>query len=195
MCSILPRWYGYFYRRSSFSGNINEYYKTYQKIAEGRLRTSAREMVSDLLHYLNTKPVLYVAEKTKVTAQKAGNRSTGIKATEIRERERHFYIVPELLAPVGNISFVNIKDDHHVSLPAELPPGKDLKVSDIRRGFLQFVIDPLVNAGSKDIETIRPAVRKLWITEKVDPMTLLDVYLNFRCSGWSRPSMRNRPRM
>ena len=185
-----------FYRRSSFSGNINEYYKTYQKIAEGRLRTSSREMVSDLLHYLNTKPELYVAEKTKVTAQKAGNKSTGIKTTEIRERERHFYIVPELLAPVGNISFVNIKDDYHVVLPAELPPDKDLSFSEIRRGFLQFVIDPLVNAGSKDIETIRPGGEKAsGRPEKGRSDSFAGRLPDNFAVRWSRPSMRKRPRM
>ena len=167
-----------FYRRSSFSGNIGEYIKTCQRLADGRLRTSAREMVGDLLNYLNTKPQLYFAEKVKVETRKGKSKSATLRQVETRERERHFYIVPDLLAPVGNISFVNIKDDYHVVMPAELPPDRDLSFSEIRRGFLQFVIDPIVNASSKDIETIRPAVKKLLEDRrKIDPSTSPDVYL------------------
>lgn len=167
-----------FNRRSSFSGNINEYIKTYQKAADGRLRTSAREMVSDLLNYLNTRPQLYFAEKIKTETRKGKSKSTTLRQVETRERERRFNIVPELLAPVGNISFVNIKDDYHVVMPAELPADRDLSFSEIRRGFLQFVIDPLVNGSSKDIETIRPAVRKLLDERrKVDSSASPDVYL------------------
>ncbi len=167
-----------FYRRSSFSGNINEYIKTYQATADGRLRGSAREMVSELLGYLNTKPQLYFAEKIKTETQKGKSKSTKLRQVETRDRERRFNIVPELLAPVGNVSFINIKDDYHAVLPAELPADRDLSFSEVRRGFLQFVIDPLVNAASKDIETIRPAVKKLLEDRrKVDPSTSPDVYL------------------
>ena len=163
-----------FYRRSSVSGNINEYIKAYQKAADGRLRTSAREMVSDLLNYLNTKPKLYFAERIKTETAKSTSKSSTLRNVEVRERERRLYIVPELLAPMGNVSFINIKDDYHVVLPAE----SDLSFSEVRRAFLQFVIDPLVNGSSKDIETIRPAVKKLLDDRrKVDPSASPDVYL------------------
>lgn len=163
-----------FYRRSSFSGNIGEYIKTYQKTSDGRLRTSAREMVSDLLNYLNTRPKLYFAEKVKTETQKGKSKSTTLRQVETRERERRFYIVPELLAPIGNVSFINVKDDYHVVLSAE----SDLSYSEVRRGFLQFVVDPLVNGSSKDIETIRPAVKKLLDDRrKLDPAASPDVYL------------------
>ncbi len=163
-----------FYRRSSISGNINEYIKTYQKAADSRLRGSAREMVSELLNYLNTRPQLYFAEKIKTETRKGKSKSTTLRQIETRERERRFYIVPELLAPVGNVNFLNIKDDYHAVLPAE----SDLSFSEVRRGFLQFVVDPLVNGSSKDIETIRPAVKALLEERrKVDPSVSPDVYL------------------
>ncbi len=163
-----------FYRRSSISGNINEYIKTYQKAADSRLRGSAREMVSELLNYLNTRPQLYFAEKIKTETRKGKSKSTTLRQIETRERERRFYIVPELLAPLGNVNFLNIKDDYHAVLPAE----SDLSFSEVRRGFLQFVVDPLVNGSSKDIETIRPAVKALLEERrKVDPSVSPDVYL------------------
>ena len=163
-----------FYRRSSISGNINEYIKTYQRASDARLRGSAREMVSELLSYLNTRPQLYFAERIKTETQKGKSKSTKLRQIETRERERRFYIVPELLAPVGNVNFLNIKDDYHAVLPAE----SDLSFSEVRRGFLQFVVDPLVNSTSKDIETIRPAVKALLEERrKVDASVSPDVYL------------------
>ena len=163
-----------FYRRSSFSGNVNDYIKTYQAAADGNLRNSAREMVGELLGYLHTKPQLYYSEKIKTETQKGKSKTTKLKTVESRLRERRFYIVPELLAPVGDINFLNIKDDYYVVLPAET----DLTFSEVRRGFLQFVIDPIVLNNSKDIASIRDSV-KLLLDErrKIDPKTSPDVYL------------------
>ncbi|MBC7899528.1 MAG: hypothetical protein H7070_05690 [Saprospiraceae bacterium] len=163
-----------FYRRSSFSGNVNDYIKIYQKAADGNLRGSAREMVSDLLGYLHTKPQLFYAEKIKTETQKGKSKTAKISNVESRSRERRFFIVPELLAPVGDINFLNIKDDYFVVLPAET----DLTFSEVRRGFLQFVIDPLVLNSSKDIAAIRDSI-KLLLDErrKADPKASPDVYL------------------
>ena len=163
-----------FNRRSNFSGNVNDYIKTYQKAADGNLRNSSREMVSDLLSYLHTKPQLYYTEKIKTETQKSKSKSTKLTNTENRSRERRFFIVPELLAPVGDINFLNIKDDYYVVLPAET----DLTFSEVRRGFLQFVIDPLVLNNSKDIATIRDSIKSLLDERrKVDPKASPDVYL------------------
>ena len=55
-----------FYRRSSFSGNLNEYVKLYQAAADKQLRPTAREMVSDILGYLHTRPQLVVLEQLRL---------------------------------------------------------------------------------------------------------------------------------
>ncbi len=163
-----------FYRRSSFSGNINDYIKTYQAAADGNLRNSSREMVNDLLGYLHTKPQLFYTETVKTETQKGKSKTTKLRNIERRSRERKFYIVPEMLAPTGDVNFLNIKDDYYVVLP----PGTDLTFSEVRRGFLQFVIDPIVLNNNKDINNIRDKV-KLLLDErrKVDPATSPDVYL------------------
>lgn len=167
-----------FYRRTSMSGNINEYIKTYQKSADANLRSSAREMVGEILMYLNTRPRLSVVETVRTETQRSGARGTTLKTVEQRERERRFTIVPEMLAPVGTVNFINVKDEYFVVIPADLPAGRELRESEVRRGFLQFVVDPLVYGLSKDVETIRPIVKKL-IDErrKVEPTTSPDVYL------------------
>ena len=163
-----------FYRRSSFSGNINDYVKTYQKTSDGQLRNSAREMVNELLAYLHTKPQLYYSERIKTETRKGKSKTATLKNVETRERERRFYIVPEMLAPAGNINFVNIKDDYYVVLP----PDSDLSFSEVRRAYLQFVIDPIVLNNSKEIATVRDGV-KLLLDErrKVNPSVSPDVFL------------------
>ena len=161
-----------FYRRSSFSGNLADYKKLYVQASDVKIRSSAREMVNELLGYLRTKPQIYVVER--VTTETQRTKSTTLKNVETRERERKFTIVPELLAPAGTINFVNVKDDYYVILT----PDTDLVLSDVRRAFLQFVIDPIVIANAKDIGTIRESVKKILDERRaVNPAVSPDVYL------------------
>ncbi len=163
-----------FYRRSSISANLNEYVKAYQKVSDGQLRSSSREMVNDLLGYLHTRPQLIFTEKVKTETQKSGSKKTTLRTTSTRDRERRFFIVPEMLAPVGNVIYLNVKDDYFVIVP----PDSDLTFSEARRGFLQFVIDPIVINNAKDIAVIRDSVRAiLEERRKVDPKISPDVYL------------------
>jgi len=163
-----------FYRRSSFSGNSNDYARSYLAVADGRLRSSAREMVSELLTYLQTKPQLYFSEKIRTETQKSGSKDGRISNIVTRERERRFFIVPEMLAPAATVNFVNIKDDYYVILP----PDTDIGFSEVRRGYLQFIIDPIILSNSKEIGTIREAVKKLLDERrKTNPSISPDIYL------------------
>jgi hypothetical protein len=163
-----------FYRRSSISGNLADYVKAYQKAADGTLRNSSREMVNDLLNYMHTRPQLFFAEKFKTETQKSGSKTTTLRKTETRERERRFTIVPEMLAPSGNVVYLNVKDDYYVVVP----PDTDITFSEARRGFLQFVIDPIVLSNAKDIATIRDSVKAILDERrKIDPRISPDVYL------------------
>lgn len=166
-----------FYRRSSFSGNISEYVKTYQRTSDERVRGSATEMVSEILSYLNTKPRTTIVERVETESRRSKGKSK-LRNVETRERERSFTIVPELLAPRDTVNFVNVKDDYFVVVPAEFPPDRGLNYSDARRGFLQFIVDPLIYANGKEIETIRPLVKKVMDERrKTDASLSPDVYL------------------
>jgi len=161
-----------FYRRSSFAGNLPEYQKRYQQASDAKLRSSAREMVGELLNYLNTKPQLFIVER--ITTETQRTKRTTLKNVETRERERKFAIVPELLAPASSINFVNVKDDYYVVLS----PETDLIASGVRRAFLQFVVDPIVLANSKDVGLIRDSVKKLLDERRAaNPNVSPDVYL------------------
>lgn len=162
-----------FYRTSGIKEKLDIYYKNYQ--AEGdRMRPSAAQMVSDLLEYLHTRPQTTIIEKVKVQAQTAKKKKTALKTTELRERERRFYIVPEMLAPRATVNFRNIGDEYF----AIVPPATDLSNSETRRAFLQFVVDPLVLNNAKDISGMSEGIRSLLEERrKTNPNISPDVFL------------------
>jgi hypothetical protein len=143
-----------FYRRQ-FSQKIDEYVKDYQT-AGTDLRPSAAEMVGELLDYLHTRPQLVSIERIKTESKDAKGKKT-VTQTETRERERRFYIVPEMLAPKNTINFINVGDNYY----AIVPPKTDLSQSEARRAYLQFVFDPLVLNNAKDIATSRAGIKTL----------------------------------
>ncbi len=163
-----------FYRRSGISARLDDYAKRYRSESDGVLRNSARDMVSDLLDYLHTRPELFYVEKIKTETKKGNSKTITLQKVESINRERKFNIVPEMLSPTGNVNFLNIKDDYFVVLP----PDKDLSFSEARRAFLQFVVDPLVLKNSKDIILIKDSVKSLLDERrKTDPSISPDVYL------------------
>lgn len=162
-----------FYRTSGMREKLDLYVKEYQ--AEGdRMRPFAVQMVSDLLDYLHTRPQTTIIEKVKVEAQSAKKKKTSLKNTELRERERRFYIVPEMLAPQATVNFRNIGDEYF----AIVPPATDLSNSEARRAFLQFVVDPLVLNNAKDISGMSSGIRSLLEERrKTNPNVSPDIFL------------------
>lgn len=163
-----------FYRRSPIASKLDEYSKDYLAESDTVLRTSAREMVKDMLDYLHTRPKLTFTERIKVETQKDKSKSTTLTKTEVREHERKFYLVPEKLAPKGDINFLNIRDDYYVIVP----PDTDLSFSEARRAFLRFVIDPLILMNSNEVAAMRDWVKpQLDERRKTNPDISLDPYI------------------
>ncbi len=163
-----------FYRRSDIGGRIDNYVKDYRQTADGILRNSTRDMVSELLSYLHTRPELFFSERVKVQTSEGKNKKQTIQKIETREHARHFNVVPEMLAPKSNVNFLNIRDDYFVILP----PDKDLSFSEVRRAFLQFVIDPLVLKNAKEIGVIRDWAKPILDDRrKTEPNISPDVFL------------------
>ncbi len=144
-----------FYRRS-FNTKIDGYLKDYQSAGDA-MRKSAAEMVAELLEYLHTKPQLSYVERIKIDSPSSKDKKKPLQKVEIRERERRFFIMPELLASKGTINFRNVGDDYY----AIVPPDTDLSRSEVRRAYLQYVIDPLVASNAKDISTFRAGIKSL----------------------------------
>lgn len=145
-----------FYRKTNFGQKMDEYVKIYQEAGD-QMRPSASLMIGQLLDYLNTRPEITYIEKTKIQSQPAKKGKRTLEKTEVRERERRFFIVPEMLAAKGTINFVNAGDEYY----AIVPPTTDLTSSEARRAYLQFVLDPVVLKYSQEIFTHRDAVKAL----------------------------------
>jgi len=141
-----------FYRRSGIDERMVDYVRSYQ--GEGdRLRAPTAEMVRSLLNYLHTRPITRSSERVEVKNPKKPNE----KSYSFKEKERRFFIIPDLLGARGAINFRIIGDDYY----AIVPEGTDPSSSELRRAYLQYVIDALVLRFNKDIALRREQVRQL----------------------------------
>ena len=160
-----------FYRRSGIDERMVDYVRAYQ--AEGdRLRGPTTEMVRSLLTYLHTRPLTTSSERVEV--KNPSNKSKQ-KTYTFKEKERRFLILPDLLAPRGAINFRIIGDDYY----AVVPEGTDPTSSELRRAYLQYVIDALVLRFNKDIALRREQVKQLLTErEKAGAQVSPDVFLS-----------------
>jgi tetratricopeptide (TPR) repeat protein len=143
-----------FYKRSGIDERLPSYMRAYQ--AEGdRLRQPTAEMVRAVLSYLHTRPIITTTERVRVKSPEKKKSSTQIYSNRVHDRK--FYMVPDLLAAPGTVNFRVIADDYYVIVPE----GTDPTASEIRRGFLQFVVDPLVLQFNKEIAAQREQVKQL----------------------------------
>ena len=142
-----------FARRSGIDEHLVEYVRAYQ--AEGdRLRAPTTEMVRSLLTYLHTRPITSSTERVEV---KNPNKKSKEKTYTFKQKERRFLILPDLLAARGAINFRIISDDYY----AVVPEGTEPSSSELRRAYLQYVIDALVLRFNKDIALRREQVKQL----------------------------------
>lgn len=144
-----------FYRRSGIDEKLPVYVRAYQ--AEGdRLRQPTTEMVRQLLTYLHTRPLTSSTERIEVKAPSA-KKNDKTKAYTFRQKDRRFLILPDLLAPRGAINFRIIGDDYY----AVVPEGTDPASSELRRAYLQYVIDALVLRFNNEIAARREQIKAL----------------------------------
>ncbi len=163
-----------FYRKSSISSKLDDYVKDYQDASDQILKSSAREMVSELLDYLHTRPKLVFTERIVTETQKGKSKRNVLRKVETKQNERRFFLVPERLTASNNVNFLNIRDDYYVIVS----PDTDLSFSDVRRAFLQFVIDPLILKNSKEIGVVRDWVKPLLDERrKAEQRVTPDVYI------------------
>lgn len=144
-----------FYERSGMEEKMVAYTRAYQ--AEGdRLRQPTAAMIQAVLSYLHTRPITVATERIAVTAPSTKKKKDQ-RAFTTRQHERHFFIVPDLLGAPGTINFRVIADDYY----AVVPEGTDPTSSELRRGYLQYVIDPLVLKFNRQIADRREQIRQV----------------------------------
>jgi hypothetical protein len=146
-----------FYRKSGIDERLVSYTRAYQ--AEGdRLRVPAQDMVRSVLSYLHTRPITIARERVLVRAPSSTRKKKDAPQTyTFREHDRHFYIVPDLLAAPGTVNLRVIADDYY----AIVPEGTDPASSQLRRAYLQYVIDPLMMRFNREIAARREPLKQL----------------------------------
>jgi hypothetical protein len=143
-----------YYQKSGIDERLISYLRAYQ--AEGdRIRKPTGEMVRAVLSYLHTRPITTSLERVRV--QSPDNKKNAKTSTTIVEHERRFFIVPDLLATPGVINLRIITDDYY----AIVPEGTDPTSSELRRAYIQYVMDALVLRNNKAIAARREQVKQL----------------------------------
>lgn len=160
-----------FYTASAMDERMVSYTRAYQ--AEGdRLRQPAAELIRAVLTYLHTRPMTFSIERVPVKSTSKENKKSA--TPETRVRERRFFIVPDLLAAPGAIHFRIIGDEYY----AIVPEGTDPVSSELRRAYLQYVIDPLMLRFNRDIANQRAQIKQVIAErEKAGATVTPDVFL------------------
>jgi hypothetical protein len=161
-----------FYRRSNIEENLPVYTRAYQQESE-QLRGPTADMIRDVLSYLHTRPIAYSMERVQVKPLTTPKKNAP-KSYTTREHPRRFYVVTDLLGAPGAINFRVIGDDYF----AVLPQGTDPSASELRRGYLQYIVDPLSLKFNRDIAARRDQIKSIIAArEKAGAAISPDIFL------------------
>jgi tetratricopeptide (TPR) repeat protein len=147
-----------FYKQSGMDARLNGYVQMH-RAAGDEMRAPTIDMARYVLAYLNTRPETFITERVVVTdpAQSGKKKKDEKKVVVAHERDRRFRIVPDLLAAPGAINFRAVGDDYY----AIVPSGTDPRLSESRRAYIQFIVDPLVSRFSRDVSARRDDIKQL----------------------------------
>ncbi len=157
-----------FYKKSGLDERMPGYLRAYQE--EGnRLRRSTAAVILSVASYLNTRPITTTIERIPVKPP-AGEKpkKNAQQRFETREHDRRFIVVPDLLAAPGATNFRVIADDYFVIVSAcdetkRYCPGRDDNQAspELRRAYVQYVVDPLVVRFGREIAARREQLKQL----------------------------------
>jgi hypothetical protein len=145
-----------FYKQSGMDARLNSYMQMHRAAADS-LREPTVVMARLVLAYLNTRPQTSVSERTRVTEPPKGRKKTEKQLTVAHELDRRFRLVPDLLAAPGAVNFRVVGEDYYAIVPADVDP----RLSETRRAYLQFVIDPIVAHANKEVSAKREEIKQL----------------------------------
>jgi hypothetical protein len=156
-----------FYRKSGLDERMPVYLRSYQE--EGnRLRRSTAGMILDVVTYLNTRPITTTVERIAVKPPGEKPKKNAPQRFETREHDRRFIVVPDLLAAPGAINFRVITDDYYVVVPycdetKHYCAGREDNPAspELRRAYIQYVVDPLVARFGRNIAERREQLKQL----------------------------------
>lgn len=159
-----------FYARSGIAANLPALLKTAQAEADA-MRPAAATTIYNSVAYLRTQPETTFAERVVTTAAAASSSSTkkpkdknARSAYTVREGNRRFVLMPDSLGVPGTINFRIIGDDYFVALA----PGASPASSEVRRAYLQFVVEPLVRRFNTQVAARRADIKILLDTARAN---------------------------
>jgi hypothetical protein len=106
-----------------------------------------------VIQYLHTEPILELPPTYVPRTQGGGRIDEGLKAAS---RVRRFVVMPDLLNASNAVNVRVVRDSYYVLIGATVDPH-----AAVRRAFLRFTIDPLVDGKFKEVAEIGPDLRKL----------------------------------
>jgi hypothetical protein len=152
-----------FYQGSGMDARLPNYLGMH-RAAGDKLRAQTLDMARGVLSYLNTRPETLVRERVNVApaAPVQGKKRPERPTTVLREHLRRFRVVPDLLGAPGAVNLRAVGDDYF----AIVPPDTDPRLSEMRRAYVQFVVDPLVARFSREVAARRPDIKRLLEAEQ-----------------------------
>lgn len=171
-----------FYQKTSFSRLLPKYVEAYLKAAEA-YPPLAGLALGTVINYLHTEPVLELPPLVNLSrsaaarpekkeekksdkkdsskqAKQAGETSLIPQVADVLEspnRIRQFVIIPDLFNASNTANLRVVRDTYFLLLGPSATPS----IEAMRRSFLTFVIDPLVERQIREVATIRGDLRKL----------------------------------
>ncbi|HEX7315249.1 MAG TPA: hypothetical protein VF297_15080 [Pyrinomonadaceae bacterium] len=152
-----------FYKESGMDARLPNYMGMH-RAAGDKLRAQTIDMARGVLAYLNTRPETLVVERVNVpsAAPAQGKKKDEKRVTVTRERERRFRVVPDLMAAPGAINLRAVGDDYFAIVPADTDP----RLSETRRAYVQFIVDPLVSRFSREVAARRSDIKLILEAEQ-----------------------------
>ncbi len=149
-----------FYQSVGFSKIMPKYVAAYTE-ASMSYGPAAVYAVSAVISYLHTEPVLELRPFYTQRPPSSKDAKKDAKKDEdpfvAPNRVRRFIIMPDLLNATGAANLRTVRDTYYLLLG----PTSEPNVEAMRRGFLNFVIDPLAERSVKEVAAIRGDLRKL----------------------------------
>jgi hypothetical protein len=143
-----------FWRDTKF-GLLMPKYKQAYDLAAKVYPPSAASAVANVIQYLHTEPVLELPPSYVPRAQ-GGSRVTIDEGLRAANRIRKFVVMPDLLNASNAVNVRVVRDTYFVLIGATVDPH-----AAVRRAFLRFTIDPLIDREIKEVAAIGSDLRKL----------------------------------
>jgi hypothetical protein len=141
-----------FWRDTKFGVLMPKYKQAYEQAAK-TYPASTASAVANVIQYLHTEPILELPPTYVPRTQGGGRIDEGLKAAS---RVRRFVVMPDLLNASNAVNVRVVRDSYYVLIGATVDPH-----AAVRRAFLRFTIDPLVDGKFKEVAEIGPDLRKL----------------------------------